>query len=183
MNGTVSAYPPEKIPPPEDAERVELCRKSGMRATDLCYEKVTDASGAAKSVRSTYEEYLRPGTIVEGYCTVHTGGGMDNDLASISPMLASNTASLHPDAQKFAHVEPVRMQGLTVLGADPYNAQQPVLRAQPTSSDGAQVRRPEIVDPADDGPAPAQLKLAPPPPLKIEMDDAGTPNAPAAASL
>ena len=57
------------------------------------------------------------------------------------------------------------MQGLTVLGADPYNAQQPVLRAQPTSSDGAQVRRPEIVDPAEDGPEPTPLKLAPPPPL------------------
>lgn len=181
MNGSVSAYPPEAISPPEGAERVELCRKSGMRATDSCYEKVTDASGNTKSVRATYEEYLRPGTIVEGYCSVHTGEGTDTDLTTISPLLVSSSATLHPDAQKFAHVEPVRMQGLTVLGADPYNAQQPVLRAQPTSSDGAQVRRPEIVDPAEDGPEPAPLKLAPPPPLKIEMEDAATPNA--AASL
>jgi hypothetical protein len=89
----------------------------------------------------------------------------------VTTLTLDSGSHLHPDAQKFAHVEPVRMQGLTVLGPDPYLAQQPVLRAQPASSDGATVRRPEVVDPEESMTDESPVKLAPPPPLKIEMEE------------
>jgi penicillin-binding protein 1A len=171
INASVKSHPAEAIPPPDGAEHVELCRKSGMRATDFCYEKITDGNGETKSVRATYEENLRPGTNVEGYCTAHTGEGLPADFTSVTTLTLDSGSHLHPDAQKFAHVEPVRMQGLTVLGPDPYLAQQPVLRAQPASSDGATVRRPEVVDPEESMTDESPVKLAPPPPLKIEMEE------------
>lgn len=168
-NATQTEYPAGDIAPPDGAERVEVCRKSGMRATDFCYEKVKDASGEIKSVRSTYDEYLRPGSTFDSYCTVHTGEGVPSDLTMLAGFSSPDMEAIHPDAAKFAHVEPVRMQGLTVLGADPYQSVHPVLRATPIAPEGTTVKRPEIVDPDEsNGPATSPVKLAPPPRLKIE---------------
>ena len=169
VNASQKEHPAADIPPPDSAERVELCQKSGMRATDFCYEKIKDGSNEVKSVRHTYYEYLRPGTVFDNYCSVHTGDGLPPDINSLSGFSSPDSMmSSHPDANRFAHVEAVRMKGLTVLGIDPYGAVQPVLRAQPIGPEGTPVRRPEVVDPdpIDDGSA--VIKLSPPPKLKIE---------------
>lgn len=169
INASQGGYPARDVPPPDGAERVELCRKSGMRATDFCYEKIKDASGEIKSVRSTYDEYLRPGSAFDSYCTVHTGEGVPSDVMTLAGFSTPAIEALHPDAAKFASVEPVRMQGLTILGADPYQSIQPVLRATPVNPDGMTVKRPEIVDPEEtNAPDTSPVKLAPPPKLKIE---------------
>ena len=170
MNATQKDHPAGDIAPPEGGERIELCQKSGMRATDFCYEKVKDANGEVKSVRHTYFEYMRPGTIYDSYCTVHVGDGQ-HPCAGINPF-ASNPGidmPLSAAGGKYASVEPVSMQGLTVLGADPYGSIQPVPRAKPvTTDDGTIVKKPEIVDPDPSEDGTAILKLAPPPKLKIE---------------
>lgn len=170
INSTQKEYPAGEIAPPEGADRVELCRKSGMRATDFCYEKIKDANNEVKSVRHTYYEYLRPGATFDSYCTVHTGDGLPPDINSLAGF--SNTDSLlsmSPNDTKFASVEPVHMQGLTILGSDPYQSMVPVLRAKPVEdSDGTPVKRPEVVDPDPVENETPTLKLAPPPKLKIE---------------
>lgn len=169
INASQGGYPARDVSPPDGAERVELCRKSGMRATDFCYEKIKDASGEIKSVRSTYDEYLRPGSAFDSYCTVHTGEGVPSDVMTLAGFSTPAIEALHPDAAKFASVEPVRMQGLTILGADPYQSIQPVLRATPVNPEGMTVKRPEIVDPEEtNAPDTSPVKLAPPPKLKIE---------------
>lgn len=56
INSTQKEYPAGDTTPPDGAERIELCRKSGLRATDFCYEKVKDANNEIKSVRHTYYE-------------------------------------------------------------------------------------------------------------------------------
>lgn len=168
MNASQKNHPAAEIAPPENSERIELCRKSGMRATDFCYEQVK-TGGEVKSVRCTYEEHLRPGTVFDSYCTVHTGEGLPEDVApgfAYTGLLAME--SLNPDAAKFSHIEPVRMQGLTVLGGDPFGSVQPVLRAQPLGDEGTPVKRPEIVDPDADIAESSPIKLAPPPKLIIE---------------
>ena len=171
INASAQSYPPTEILPPDNAEKVELCRKSGMRATDFCYEKIKDANGEVKSVRHTYEEYLRPGTVFDSYCIIHTSDGATAPDARALQGLASidaATGTMGPDLARFSHIDPVPMQGLTILGADPYQSLQPVLRARPVVPDGTVVKRPEIVDPDPlDGFEPV-LKLAPPQPLKIE---------------
>lgn len=169
INASQKDHPAGDITPPESADRIELCQKSGMRATDFCYEKIKDANGEIKSVRHTYYEYLRPGTVFDSYCTVHTGDGLPPDINTLSGFSSPDSMmAAHPESSKFSHVEAVRMKGLTVLGIDPYGAIQPVLRAQPLAPEGTTVKRPEVVDPDPVEDGSAILKLAPPPKLKIE---------------
>ena len=58
------------------------------------------------------------------------------------------------------------MKGLTVLGTDPYNSVQPVLRAEPVGEDGAPVVRAVPVE--EESATQSPIKLAPPPPLKLD---------------
>lgn len=172
MNAAAKGSTPQEVPPPDSAEKIEVCRKSGLRATDFCYEKVKDAEGRERSVRNTYFEYLRPGTSFNASCSYHTGDGLPADLLAFHQMSpAGNDSTLLVDAGKFAHIEPVRMQDLTILGLDPYDAEQPILRARPVNDDGTPIRRAVPVGPADGAPVEEEvpiLKLKPPPRLNID---------------
>lgn len=173
INASVSRYMPQEIEPPQTAERVEMCQRSGMRATDYCYEKIKGPDGREKSVRSTYFEFLRPGTPLEGFCNLHTGEGLPIEIKQFgyqSPASGFDSAPLIAATTKWVHIEPVRMKALTVIGEDPYNSEMAVPRASPVNDDGTPIRKAIPVDavdsPDDEGP---KLKLAPPPPMKIEL--------------
>ncbi len=172
VNASTTRYVPREVTPPQVAERVEICQRSGMRATDYCYEKVKGPDGVEKSVRATYIEYIRPGTPMEGLCTAHTGEGLPKEIAQFQHQATFGgiqAAPLIADAAKWIHIEPVRMQALTVIGEDPYNAEQAVPRARPVNDDGSPIRKAipvDAVNETDDGPV---LKLAPPPPMKIDL--------------
>lgn len=172
VNASTTRYVPREVTPPQVAERVEICQRSGMRATDYCYEKVKGPDGVEKSVRATYVEYIRPGTPMEGLCTAHTGEGLPKEIAQFQHQATFGgiqTSPLIADAAKWIHIEPVRMQALTVIGEDPYNAEQAVPRARPVNDDGSPIRKAipvDAVNETEDGPV---LKLAPPPPMKIDL--------------
>ncbi len=172
VNAASKSRTPQEFAPPESAERLEICRKSGLRATDFCYEKVRGQDGIERSVRSTYAEFVRPGTVFNATCTLHTGEGLPADLAAFHQTLTLGSNALQlADTGKYAHVEPVHVRDPIIVGADPYNAFQPILRARPVNDDGSPILRAlpvegeETVDPADQ---PA-VQLKPPPPLKIEL--------------
>lgn len=172
INASVTRFPPQEITPPQVAERVEMCSRSHMRATDYCYDKVKDADGREKSVRATYFEYIRPGTPLEGFCNMHTGEGLPKEIAQFQHQNTFGNIEAAPlvaDAAKWIHIEPVRMQALTIIGEDPYNAEQAVPRARPVNDDGTPIRKAipvDAVNESDDGPV---LKLPPPPPMKIDL--------------
>lgn len=172
MNASVTRYAPEEITPPQTAERVEICQRSGMRATDYCYEKVKGPDGVEKRVRATYYEYLRPGTTLEGFCIAHTGEGLPKEMEQFRyqpPAAGLEAAPIIADAAKWAHVEPVRMRALTVIGEDPYNSEQAIPRASPVNDDGTPVRKAIPVDTIETEAASSPLRLKPPPPMKIDL--------------
>ena len=172
VNASATRYVPQDITPPQTAERIEMCQRSNMRATDYCYEKIKGPDGREKSVRATYFEFLRPGTPLEGFCNHHTGEGLPKEMEQFRyqmPVGGIDSAPLIADAAKWVHVEPVRMKALTIIGEDPYNAEQAVPRASPVNDDGTPIRKAipvDAVEAPDDGPV---LKLAPPPPMKIDL--------------
>ena len=173
VNASATRYVPQEIEAPQTAERVEMCQRSGMRATDYCYEKIKGPDGREKSVRSTYFEYLRPGTPLEGFCNLHTGEGLPVEIKQFgyqTPAGNFDSAPLIAATARWVHIEPVRMKALTVIGEDPYNSELAVPRASPVNDDGTPIRKAipvDAVEPQDeDGP---KLKLAPPPPLQIEL--------------
>lgn len=172
MNASVTRYAPEEITPPQTAERVEICQRSGMRATDYCYEKVKGPDGVEKRVRATYYEYLRPGTTLEGFCIAHTGEGLPKEMEQFRyqpPAAGLEAAPIIADAVKWAHVEPVRMRALTVIGEDPYNSEQAIPHASPVNDDGTPVRKAIPVDTIETEAASSPLRLKPPPPMKIGL--------------
>ena len=175
MNGASLEHPSNPISPPPTMERVELCNKSGMRATDFCFEQVPMKDGSKKSVRATYQEYVRPGMRLDGFCTEHTSEGIASDILAFRHIglgLGEETASTSIDDGKYAHIEPVRMVGLTILGSDPFNSVQPIPRAMVVNDDGTEARRAEPVESMDEAPPEIPIKLEPVPKLKIELDEA-----------
>ncbi|MCB1227884.1 MAG: transglycosylase domain-containing protein [Verrucomicrobiales bacterium] len=175
MNDGAPRFPGTPIQPPPDAERIELCQVSGMRATDFCYEKRKGEDGKERSVKATYTEYIRPGARFDAYCTEHRSEGLEHDIAAFSRIgiarLTGGDARLSlVDDGRYQHVEPVRMRGLTILGADPYNSIQPLRRAVAVNDDGTQALKAEVVEPIEEGPEELPIRLGPPPRLFIEGD-------------
>ena len=173
INASAARFIPQEIEAPQTAERVEMCQRSGMRATDYCYEKIKGPDGREKSVRATYFEYLRPGTPLEGFCNLHTGEGLPSEIKQFgyqTPASGFDSAPLIAATTRWVHIEPVRMKALTVIGEDPYNSEQAIPRASPVNDDGTPIRKAIPVDavdaPDEEGP---KLKLAPPPPMKIDL--------------
>lgn len=133
MNDAAEYFPPKAFLPPKGSMQVELCRLSGERATDQCSEMVPSAPGKPpKNVRTTYIEYLRPGTEVHTSCTVH-GGSVSPSSLTQSPrpfdpsFPFSSSAALRAQV---AHAEPIRSLSPILLGHDPYNSVIPSLKAQ-----------------------------------------------------
>lgn len=171
INASVKGRSPQEINPPDSAEKVEICRVSGLRATDFCYDKIKGPDGIERSVRSTYSEYLRPGTSFNITCPVHTGEGLPADLAAFHNTLTHTTDSaLLAEASKYANIEAVHLQDPIILGSDPYNSEQPVLRARPVNDDGTPILRAVPVDVGEGDPAEQPvIQLKPPPPMKIDL--------------
>ncbi|MCB1207858.1 MAG: transglycosylase domain-containing protein [Verrucomicrobiales bacterium] len=173
MNAAELEHPGSPITPPPTLERVDFCNKSGMRATDFCYELVPMKDGTKKSVKATHEEYVRPGMRMDGFCTEHTSEGIASDILAFRHIgLGIGEDSIGSiDDGKYAHIEPVRMVGLTILGRDPFNSVQPVPRATVVNDDGTEARKAEPVEAIDEAPPEVPIKLEPVPRLKIEIDE------------
>lgn len=130
MEAAAASYPGAEIPPPPNSEAVEVCQRSGLKATDNCYEAAPDPkSGRLVFVRTTYNEVVRPGYKVTQVCDVHSTrpeGDMPfaTSVASLAapitnPLAAAAAASAVP---VIVHSPPV------VAEVDPYQAVQPVVR-------------------------------------------------------
>ena len=62
------------------------------------------------------------------------------------------------------------MRALTVIGNDPYDSIQPLLRAQPMSEDGSSILKAEAVEPLEEEAEELPINLGPPPRIFIEDD-------------
>ncbi|WP_038162901.1 transglycosylase domain-containing protein [Verrucomicrobium sp. BvORR106] len=165
MNASIKDFKPEEIQPPHDMQMVEVCRRSGLRALDTCYDKIPDpATGKIRAVRNTYREALRQRSNFDVFCDLHRSGERGEEFPGLGS--ASIKDQLITQSPEVANVSPVRMKGLTVLGADPYNTVQPVLRAEPVLEDGSTVQRAIPVEDPQEKTTP--IKLAPPPPMKLD---------------
>ncbi len=178
MNATVKDYKPEAFTPPQNAEQVAICTKSGLRATDFCFDKVTDAEGHEKEVPTTYVELVRPGTRFEGFCTFHKGEGIRGLIDQYSLKMGQSGSPSAADVvtdPRMAHVQPVHMQSVTLLGMDhdPFHSTPPappVPKAIPVTEDGVAVRKAMPVSEAGDDSSSSSLpvKLLPPKATKIQ---------------
>ena len=172
MNSSLQNHKPEPFKTPGGMEKMELCRRSGQRATDFCYEKRRDKDGRERSVRDTYFELVRPGTIFAEPCTVHEGEGLALDLLAFQSNIGKPASSMTVRGAapvQFANVDAVRMKEATLQGEDPYNTLKPTVQYDETKEGGV-AKRAERVSDEDEAPTelPIKLPMPSPQPLKLE---------------
>jgi len=127
MNAASDRYPPKEIPPPPGMQKGEICWKSGLLATDKCYDLVKSPEGEMVHRRTTYVEIATAAQMPTQPCDVH--GEARARLVRDLPASGFPRASLAVDP---THVSPVAVKGPVLLAEnDPYNSVNSTVRPKP----------------------------------------------------
>ena len=127
MNAAATSYPPREIKQPENLKQVEICSRSGLLATDKCYDALKTANGDTVQRRTTYMEIATPSQAPTEPCTVH--GEPRARLAREFPASDLPRAALAVD---LSDVIPVVIRSPALLAdKDPYNSLKPTLKPEP----------------------------------------------------
>jgi penicillin-binding protein 1A len=126
MNAAVKSYPSREIERPENLKEIEICSRSGLLATDKCYDAVKTANGDTLQRRTTYTEIATPSQAPTEPCNVH--GEPRARLAREFPASDLPRAALAVD---LSEVTPVVIRSPTLLAdKDPYNSLKPTLKPE-----------------------------------------------------
>jgi penicillin-binding protein 1A len=128
MNAAAKKSPPREIKRPGNLKQIEICSRSGLLATDKCYDAVKTANGDTVQKRTTYTEIATPSQAPTESCNVH--GEARARLAREFPASDLPRAALAVD---LSEVTPVVIRSPTLLADnDPYNFLKPTLKPEPT---------------------------------------------------
>lgn len=170
MNASISreAFAPARILPPDNSEAVEICQRSGLRATDACYEVRQDPrSGRNIWARTITLENVRPGYNVNRYCDYHIDSGTDyQSLQALNR--ASNTQRFATNVEAARNAEAVILKSPTIDGNDPWNSRKPLAPEEKGTSASAVPLGVEDLIPADLEKSQVPVRLTPPPAIDIE---------------
>jgi len=127
MNAANERYPAKEIPEPKGMQKAEICTRSGLLATDKCYDVVKSASGETVRKRTTYVELATSAQMPTEPCNVH--GEARLRLVRDLPASGFPRASLAVDPKQ---VQPISPQGPVLLAEnDPYNAVHSTTKPKP----------------------------------------------------
>jgi 1A family penicillin-binding protein len=146
MNIAAQDYPPRQIKPPASLKQVEICSRSGLLATDKCYDAVKTANGETVQRRTTYMEIATTAQMPPAQCNVH--GEPRARLVRDLPASDLPRAALAVD---LSEVTPVILKSPTLLAdKDPYNSLKPTLKPEPTPEPEKEAAKNEKIDNATD---------------------------------
>ena len=127
MNASVERYPSKEIPMPTALKKVEICSRSGLLATDKCYDAIKGASGDTVQRRSTYMEIGTVAQLPSEACNIH--GESRARLVRESPESEFPRAA---PAVDLTEVRPVIAKAPTLLAdKDPYNSAKATVKPTP----------------------------------------------------
>ena len=119
MNAAAEHYPSQELKRPSDLKEVEICSRSGLLATDKCYDTIKTASGDSVQKRTTYMELASPEQMPTDPCNVH-GEGRGRIARDVPAAAEVPRAELAVDLKE---LKPVIVKGPTLLAdKDPYNS-------------------------------------------------------------
>jgi membrane carboxypeptidase/penicillin-binding protein len=128
MNASTSTYPSKEIPRPATIKEVEICSRSGLLATDKCYDTVKGPNGENVQRRTTYLEIGTAAQLPTDACNVHGEPRMR--------AVKDNTETEFPRAAAAVdlnEVQPVILKTAALIAdKDPYNSARATVRATPT---------------------------------------------------
>ncbi len=127
MNAAVERYPPREITRPSDLKEVEICSRSGLLATDKCYDAMKSTSGDTMQRRTTYMEIATSAQMPTESCNVH-----GEPRARLVRDLPSSDLPRAELAVDLSEVTSVIIKSPTLLAdKDPYSSLKPTLRPEP----------------------------------------------------
>ncbi|MEP6603969.1 MAG: PBP1A family penicillin-binding protein [Spartobacteria bacterium] len=118
MNAAAEHYPPKEIPQPATLKKVEICSRSGLLATDKCYDTIKSASGETIQKRTTYMELATDAQKPTEPCPVHGG-----ERARVARDAIDSEFPRASSAVDLKGLQVVGARGATLLAdKDPYNS-------------------------------------------------------------
>ena len=138
MNAAADHYPPQEIKQPTSTsgglKQVEICSKSGLLATDKCYDAVRTANGDTVQRRSTYMEIGTQSQVPTEPCNIH-----GEPRARLARFFSSSDLPRAALAVDVSEVTPIAVKSPTLLAdKDPYNSLKPTLKPEPVPQPAAE---------------------------------------------
>src|SRR5947208_4149374 len=138
MNAAADHYPPRELKQPTSTsgglKQVEICSRSGLLATDKCYDAVKTANGETVQRRSTYMEIGTQSQLPTQPCNVH-----GEPRARLARFFSSSDLPRAALAVNLTEVAPIVVKGPTLLAdKDPYNSLKPILKPEPAPQPSAE---------------------------------------------
>ncbi len=128
MNAAAQRYSPREIRQPANLKQVEICWRSGLLATDKCYDAVKTQNGDTVQRRTTYMETATAAQAPTEPCNIH-----GEPRARLVRDLPSGDLPRAELAVDLSEVTPVPVKNPTLLAdQDPYNSLKPTLKPEPT---------------------------------------------------
>lgn len=112
FHAAAGRYPSEEIPLPPDTEAVEICRASGMRATDYCYQSTIRGCNTSYDML-TYREYFPKNDTGLASCSVHGSGS-----STLGDFIEFGSG--HTSSTRVLPVLPILPKSSALSGDDPY---------------------------------------------------------------
>jgi 1A family penicillin-binding protein len=128
MNAAGQRYPSREIKQPANLKQVEICSRSGLLATDKCYDSVKAGNGDTVQRRTTYLEIGTQSQTPTEPCTVH-----GEPRARLARFFSSSDLPRAALAVDLSEVTPIAVKSPTLLAdKDPYNSLKPTLKPEPS---------------------------------------------------
>ena len=128
MNAAAQSYPPREIKQPSNLKQIEICSRSGLFATDKCYDAVKMPSGDTVQRRTTYMEIATPSQAPTEPCNVH-----GEPRARLAREFGSSDLPRAALAVNLSEITPIVIRSPTLLAEkDPYNSLKPTLKPETT---------------------------------------------------
>jgi 1A family penicillin-binding protein len=125
-NAAAERYPPREIQQPANLKQVEICSRSGLLATDKCYDTVKITNGDTVQRRTTYMEIGAQSQVPTEPCNVH-----GEPRARLARFFSSSDLPRAALAVNVSEVTPITVKNPTLLAdKDPYNSLKPTLKPE-----------------------------------------------------
>jgi 1A family penicillin-binding protein len=173
MNASAEHDSAKEIKPPAGIKKVEICSRSGLIATDKCYDTVKSPSGGdAVQRRTTYTEIGTAAQLPSEPCNVHEPHARlvrDSPSESEFPRAAA--------AVDLREVQAVSVKGPTLLAdKDPYNSAKSIIKPpEPEPAKEEAVAEQKVEKPTPETGAPVMKAIPVEPKIEKLTPETGAP--------
>ncbi len=147
MNAAAESYPPREVKQPSSLKQMEICSRSGLLATDKCYDAVKTPNGDTVQKRTTYMEIATAAQVPTEPCNIH-----GEPRARLAREFGSSDLPRAELAVNLTEVTPVAIKSPTLIAEmDPYNSVKPTLKPEPLPQQPTETAQIQKTDSATSG--------------------------------